>query len=507
MTETPQTKASRRRLVRLAKWLGGLLVLGMVVLAVAATWLWHHQTEALNEVLARVPLPATARVKTVRTTPAHVTLHGITLHDPTTGRQWLKLDEVKWTPTWGDLPRGVLGSIQVKGGLLDLDRATFDSLTKSPVEQNSGSNTPAAILEKLALENIRVKVAASSSLPAFECSIDQHGTDIDLSDPLHPAVKSFKTVVRNVTIGDAKEVKMASLKVEGSMLADDGVLRITSVESRGGSVTASQALFAMIDQPKKAVADPAPSPVKGVEVGQVKLQDFELHSPKDQKLPAWWPRVKGKVNGTIKSLAWSESAGLKVGQQEMELSDVELKPPSGAGVVSLAKGRVALETDQNGNWHILGGELETPIIDWTPELESWLMPSQPAGAASKNTQASPGMVCLIDAFTIHDAALSLQRTPRISYEGHVHLDLQIAALKLHSKGASSPKLQRLAVRDLSMAEHSPSKAQPNDPFAGLEAGTLQLVADDWNASRGVAELTLEKPVIKIRHDNVSWFDN
>lgn len=440
-------------------------------------------------------------------TPAAVMLRDITLHDPTTGRQWLKLDEARWTPTWSDLPRGVLGSIQVKGALLDLDRATFDSLTKpsGPPAGNTAAGTPGLILEKLMLAGVRVKIAASESMPGVEFTVDQQGGGIDLSDPLHPAVKSFATSIHDVIMGDAREATLASLQMKGSLGRDDGILRLSALSVGEGTLIPSKALLELLGKPSTTQGKTGPSPIKGVELAQATLQGVELRPATDEAMPEWWPKVTGKVSGSISGLSWSEAKGLTMGRHDLQVSNLELKPPSGSGVVSLAEGKVSMQGGSDGKLRVLSGELEKAVIDWTPELEAWFMPVKPA--SSVPATPSSGMELMVEGFSIHDAALSLKRTPKVGYEGHVRLDLDLAGLTLGPRGWSSPKPQRLVVRDLSLAEHPASKALPMEPFARLEAGVLQVVPDAWNAGNGVAELTLQKPLIKIRNDNVSWFDD
>ena len=508
MPEPTPVPARRRRrwLGRLIRWCLGLAGVGLVLLAVAATWLWRHQTEAANEMLARLPMPAMARAKKVRVTPVHVTLKDVTLNDPVTGRQWLKLDEVTWTPAWKDLPRFVLGSVHVKGARVDLDRATLAALTQSDPAAPAGSSSaaPGVFLDKLTLENVHLKVAALGTTPAFECTLDQHVTGLDLSDALHPAVKSLRTSVREVAVGDAGEVKVSRFNVEGSLGREDGVLRVSAFECVGGELTPSKTLLDLLVPSPTAAASTGPSPIRGVELSLAKLQDFELHAASREALPVWWPQVKGRLSGTVKGLSWSAAGGLKLGRQDIEVTNLDFKPPAGPGGVSWARAQVTLESGKDGAVHVIGGELEKPVFDWTPELEAWLMPPSPAPVTPA---AAPARWAVsVDAFAVHDAALALQRTPAVGYEGRAHLDLHRAALSLRADGWASAKPQRLAVRDLSLAEHPASKERPREPFARLEAGSLQIVPDDWKASCGVAEFTLTKPVVRLRSDNVSWFD-
>ena len=426
---TPVPAPRRRRwLGRLFRWCVGLAALGMLLLAGAATWLWRHQTEAANEMLARLPMPAVGRVKKVGVTPAHVTLKDVTLNDPVTGRQWLKLDEVTWTPAWKDLPRFVLGSVHVKGAWVDLDGATLAALTQSdPAAPAGGSGAaPGVFLDKLTLENVHLKVAALGTTPAFECTLDQHVTGLDLSDALHPAVKSFRTSVREVVVGDAGEVKVRGFHVEGSLARQDGVLRVTAIECGGGELTPSKTLLALLAPSPTAAASTGPSPIQGVELSVAKLQDFELHAASRETLPVWWPQVKGRLSGTVKGLSWSAASGLMLGRQDIEVTNLEFKPPAGPGGVSWARAQVTLESGKDGAVHVIGGELEKPVFDWTPELEAWLMPpssATPTPALAPGPAAAPASWAVsVDAFTIHDAALALQRTPAVGYEGRAHLD-------------------------------------------------------------------------------------
>ena len=513
----PVPAPSRSRLwVRLLWWCGGAAGLVFILAAVAMGWLWTHQTEAVNGALDRLPMPVKAQAGTVEVSPSKVTLKNVALRDPTSGKVWIQMKQVEWTPEWSAIPRGVIGTLTVKGAAVDLDRATFEKLSQPATV--SGSEEPAAAsstgfkMDKLALEDVHVKVAAQGSYPALEFDLEHHSTGIDLSDPQHLAIQSFNTQLRRAVVGTNGEATLASFAIDGALRPEDGILKIRSVECSGGTLNPAKALLALLEQPTASPKSTAPSAIKGIEIDHAALRDLDLRAASGTEVPAWWPHLKGRFTGTLKDLRWSEASGLKMGPQTLEVAQLELQPPTPKGRLAIGKGSLTVESNAGGGFRVMAGQLDNPEVDWTPELEAYLMPTAVTPKPATSPATSPGATTpsptvMVDSFSIHNAALSLKRTPKVGYDGHAHLDLTLSAFTVGPSGWSSTQPQTLSVRDLVLAEHVASKEKPFAPFARLESGRFVIVPDEWKKSTKIQELTLTKPVVRIREDNVSWLDS
>ena len=480
---TPKPERPKRSLwKRLLLWGGALTLLGVTTLGIALWWAWNHQTTVAQWVLKRVSLPVQVELSELNLDLQRVQVRNLVVKDRNSGSEMVRLPTAKWKADWRKVTEGDLGALEVNDATVSLKIADLSS------SGESSAPSPAKPLrfDSIKLANTTVKIEGSADVPSISAVIDQEITNLNLSDVSKPSVERFITTVTNLKTTDG-EFHAPRMEVEGSLDSSDGILRMSKVDLSTISLKADAKLITTVQEwlSKPTPAQQAPSVLKGIEVTTAHLG----------KTPVRLPGITATLEADAQALKWSATTGALDGQHAFHVTDARVEPPTGNGHLHAA----ALEVKANG-LNIQHLKLSGASVDWTDDLESWLI----APSNNPASTESSAFTIQVNAAEIDDAAISIHRTTRIPAEGKVTLSAKLKDLQLGPKGLTSDSLQTLTLRDGSFAEHPQDKLQPLEALAKVAKAELAIVPNHWYNEKRIEKVQLDLPLLKLTPENTTF---
>ncbi len=440
---------SKRR--RLWRWTWRLTLAATLLLAALLYWAWQQRVSLSNRLLKR--FLGDMQVEIVSLEWENGALHVgevSTLHLPSS-KLISSVGHLEWRPRWDQMHLGNLGGLKVEGATVDVPLAWLMPSPSQPGAPAAGSSFRWR-LDLIDLAPTKFVVRDENWEPVCSIIVTQKVKILEIGGSKSP---SFETVIT-----DLQQAEWHGQPVFSSLHLE--------TEMRGEDITVKKASL------------------HGGKLDLAWLRDFSA------KLPPLLGGLQFDWEGRDVKLT---TAGLLAGgTHEVHLKNLQVQPLTGPGQIKAASLDLKAAQDLNGLWHVESGLLLKPVIEWTGELETALLPK------SESKQASVWQV-KIDELEVREGAVKLTPTELCPVAGELTWSTQLEALALSSEGLRSAVQQKLTLADLSLRwGHMPS------PFMQMKSAALAVVPDSLRELWQVDSLVLTAPRFAFTPENGPWFD-
>jgi len=442
----PVPQASKLR--RWWRWLWRLGVAGIVLVVALGFWAWKERVLLVNALLLR--LGGEVRVQLTALDWENGALHAreVRATHATTARRLATVDEIEWRCGPRRLWAQNLGAVTISGGELDLPLAMLRR-DSSSTSGGAASGSPWR-LEALDLGSTRVVLHDEKQKPVLSATVLGSVRGIALAG-------AFETA--NVTVADVvyqEQPVLQKLRIEAAMRKDE--TEIQKVVLNGG---------------------------------QVDL--------------AWFEGVKLPLHGGVE-IDWKgggmifSGAGLKNGgTHELRVKNLRVQTLANAGAMKADAIEVKVAQDSSGLWHVERGLLQSPVIDWTRELEEALLPKE-------KSSAKVAWEVKVDALEVKNGRVMLSKTDLCPIAGEFGWSTRLESLALSPEGVRSAAKQRLEVADVSLRWIGADPSVRLAPFASMKSAVLEVIPNKLCEQWLVESLVLDAPHLELKPENGPWFD-
>lgn len=459
------TPISKRR--RLWRWTWRLGLTGTLLLTILIAWAWHQRVPLANTLLRRLSGDMEVKIVSLDWQDGALRIGEVsTLHLPSSQRV-STVGQMEWRPNWSQLSQGNFGGLKVSDAVVDIP---LSWLLPSPPQPEVQPGTP----------------AAKSSSSSFRWRLDL----IDLAPTKFVLRDDTWQPVGCVTITQ----KVQALEVGGTKSPSFQTVttHLQQAEWHGSPLFKNMHLESVMHG-------------DDIEVKKISLQDGALDLDWIKELsPALYaklPPLRGstQIEWEARDIHLSTTGLTSFGTHELHLKNLHLKPLADAGHINAAALDLQVSQDPAGLWHINHSRLSKPVIEWTQELETALLPKSDAKQpASWKVQ--------IDALEVQDGALRLFPTKLSPVAGDLTWSTHLKSLELSPQGLRSAAHQQLTLADLSLRwGRKPPTASPR-PFLQIKSATLDAVPDQWRELWQIHSLVITKPRLEFTPENGPWFD-
>lgn len=382
-----------------------------------------------------------------------------TLHVPS-ARRIASVNHLEWRPRWSELRAWNLGGVKAEGATVDVPQAWLLP-SAAPAGDSAPGSSPRWRLELVDLAPTKFVVRDADWKPVFSVIVAQKLEALEIGGSRS---LSFQSVVTDLSEAEwhGKPV-LSRLHLESVMHED-------SIEMRKISLRGGQVDLAWLKEASPALSEKLPPLRGGVQ--------FE-----------WEGRDMRFSGGGL-------SAG---GTHEVHLKKLQLQPQSGAGMVRVEAVDVKASQDAGGLWHVRSGLVESPVIEWTRELEEALLPK--GGSASKTAWKVS-----VDGMEVKDGRVVVSKTEMCPVMGAFAWSTRLSALEVSADGARSSSRQQLTLAELSLGWGQGTADVKPRPFALLKGVALEVTPDKLRESWLVDSLVMKTPRFEFTPENGPWFD-
>jgi hypothetical protein len=342
-----------------------------------------------------------------------------------------------------------------------------------------------------------LRLDPTAELPGARLLLDCEAKEVSFGDGLLPGIRDVNLAIRDAALTDGS-LSIPSLRLDGSITPGEPVINLREVSLRGARIkptaALAQRLRALLGQPSTGESE-----VRGMELTSLMLEDCQI----DTSLCSDLPRITGTVGAHLQGIHWQPGQPLRLGEQRLDLSALEMRPPDGDGYVKLPKASLTLAASRDDRMiQVADATLAGMEVSWTTAMEA-LLPDMPPRTEPTPT-AFPGIQ--VDKLSMTKCKLSTIRTAMFSWQASAGLDLNLQNLHISPQGVNSPEVQQLALTEVCVAEHPQDREQPLAPILNLSRLDLEMVPEDWKKSLTIKALRLQKPEVVITPENTTFLN-
>ncbi len=449
------------KLRRFWRWTWRLGLTGLILLTILVGWAWHQRVPLANRLLRLFLGDMQVEVVSLDWQDGALHVREVsTLHLPSS-KHISSVGHLEWRPHWGQLYQGNFGGLKVDDAVVDVP---LSWLTPSPPQPGNPAAAASSFrwrLDLIDLTPTKFVVRDDNWQPLASVIITQKVQDLEVGGSKSP---SFKTVITDLQQAEWRgQPVFSSLHVE--------------TEMRGTE----------IDIKKASLQD-----------GHFDLAWLQELSP---ALRAKLPPLRGglQFDWDGRDIRLSNAGLIAGGTHEVHLKNLHLQPLTGEGQITAASIDLKASQDLNGLWHVERGLLQKPVIEWTRELETALLPK----SESKQTSAWQAK---IDALQVKDGTLKLSPTKLSPVAGQLAWSTSLEALDISSEGLRSAVKQKLTLADVSLRWNPKDASVQPPPFVQAKSAALEVVPDKLRELWQVDSLVLSAPHLAFTPENGPWFD-
>jgi hypothetical protein len=446
---------SKRR--RLWRWTWRLGLLSILLLTILVGWVWQQRVPLANRLLKRYLGDMQVEIVSLEWSDGALHIGEVsTLHLPSLKRI-SSVGHVEWRPRWSQMHLGNLGGLKVEEAVVDVPLAWLVPSAPQPDSPAASGSSFRWSMDLIDLTPTKFVVRDENWQPICSVIVTQKVHSLAVGGSKSP---SFKTIITELQQAEWRgQPVFSSVHLESEMRGDD-------IELKKASLHGGHFDLAWLQELSPALRAKLP-PLRGG-------MQFE-----------WEGREVKLSNGAL-------SSG---GIQEVRLKNLHLQPLNGTGQITVAAIALKASQDLNSLWHVERGRLLHPVIEWTQDLETALLPK------SAETKQKSAWQVRVDEAEVTDGVVKLSPTELCPVAGDLAWSTQLEALDLSSEGLRCAVQQKLSLADLSLRwGRIPS------PFMQLKSATLKLVPDKLREFWQVDSLVLTAPHLAFTPENGPWFD-
>ena len=449
---------SKRR--RLWRWTWRLGLTGIILLSALGYWAWQQRVTLANALLRRYLGDMQVEIVSLEWQDGALHVGEVsTLHLPSSKRI-SSVGHVEWRPRWSQLHLGNLGGLKVEEAVVDVPLAWLMPSASQPSSQDAGSSFRWS-LDLIDLLPTKFVVRDENWQPICSVIMTQKVHALEVGGSKSP---SFKAVITDLVHAEWHEQPVFnSVHLETEMRGDD--IELKKAWLHGGHFDLAWLR--------------------------------ELSPALSAKLPALRGGLQFEWEG--RDVRLSNAGLMSGGTQEVHLKNLLVTPLTGPGQVKAAAIDLKASQDLNGLWHVERGLLLQPVIEWTPELETAMLPK----SESKQTTAWQAR---IDELKVQGGSVKLTPTELCPVAGELAWSTNLEALDLSSEGLRSSVQQHLTLADVSLQWGRKSASSTPRPFLQMKSVALEVVPDRLRELKQVDSLVMTGPHLEFTPENGPWFD-
>jgi len=456
-----KSAAPTSKLRRCWRWIWRLCLFSIILLSTLLCLAWQQRVPLANALLKRYLGDMQVEIVSLEWQDKALHVREMsTLHLPSSKRV-SSVGHVEWRPNWSELHLGNLGGLKLEEAVVDVPMAWLMPAAPQPDSTAAAGASFRWSMDLIDLLPTKFVVRDENWQPVCSVIMTQKVHSLAVGGSKSP---SFKTVITDLEQAEWHgQPVFNSLHLESEMRGDDLELKKASLQ--GGHLD-----LAWLQQLNPALSAKLPPLQGGVQ--------FEW-SGRDVRL--------------------SNTGLLSGGTQEVHLKNLLVQPLTGAGQIKAAALDMKASQDLNGLWHVESGQLLQPAIEWTPELETALLPQ----SESKQTSVWQAR---IDEFKVQEGRVKLTPTELCPVAGELAWSTNLEGLDLSSEGLRSSLPQNLTLADVSLYWGRMNASAPPHPFVQMKAVAVAVVPDKLRELKQVDSLVLTGPHLEFTPENGPWFD-
>ena len=454
---------SKRR--RLWRWTWRLGLLSIVLLTILVGWAWQQRVPLANVLLKRYLGDMQVEIVSLDWEDGALHVREVsTLHLPSS-KHISSVGHVEWRPNWTQLHQGNLGGLKVEEALVDVPLAWLIPSAPQPDSPAAAEASGSSFRWRMDLIDLlptKFVVRDENWQPVCSVTVTQKVHALEVGGSKSP---SFKTVITDLQNAEWHgQPVFSSVHFESEMRGDD--IDLKKAWLRGGVVD-----LAWLQQISPALSAKLP-PLRGGLQMEWEGRDVKL-----------------------------STAGLTAGgTQVLHLKNLHVQPLTGSGQITATALDLKAFQDLNGLWHVQQGLLQKPVVEWTRELETALLPKSESKSAATPWQAR------IDALEVKDGVVKISPTGLCPVAGELTWSTQLQALDISSEGLRSAMKQKLTLADLSLRWNQKEASAQPQPFMQSKSASLEVVPDKFRELWQVESLVFTAPRLAFTPENGPWFD-
>ena len=456
-----KSAAPTSKLRRCWRWTWRLSLFGVILLSALLCLAWQERVPLANALLRRYLGDMQVEIVSLDWEDGALHVREMsTLHLPSSKRV-STVGHVEWRPHWSELHLGNLGGLKLEEAVVDVPLAWLMPAAPQPGSPAAAGSSFRWSMDLIDLLPTKFVLRDENWQPICSVIMTQKVHSLAVGGTKSP---SFKTVITDLQQAEWRgQPVFSSVHLETEMRGDDITLKKASLKDGSFDLAWLQEL----------------SPA--------------LHA----KLPPLHAGLQFEWEG--RDVRLSNTGLVSGGTQEVHLKNLHLQPLTGAGQIKAAALDLKASQDLNGLWHVESGQLLQPVIEWTPALETALLPK----SESKQTTAWQAR---IDELKIRDGIVKLTPTELCPVAGELAWSTNLEGLDISSEGLRSSLSQNLTLADVSLQWGRMNANAPPRPFVQMKAAALEVVPDKLRELMQVDSLVLTGPHFEFTPENGPWFD-
>lgn len=544
---SPQPKRPRRFWRRLFRWMFLLGFVGVLLLGGGLWWGYLERVSLANRALAQIG-PYQAQLEGLDLDRnGHLEVRGLVLKDRKSGATVLRLPRLVGEVGIDHLRARRLTEITLEEPEILVDQrwlqGTADAAPAAPVDP-----TKPPVLAGYSIGRFRIKNAKLGFHPnartTAEVTINYEAEDVavDASGRIRSGEQelALQQLKINSESDGARPVRLEEFRVKGRV--KEGVLELDELALKQPELHATPTLLAALmgtaaemkeqHAARRARSQPDAPPVArapatdgnpgagslltGVRIGRLEILDagvsakrFVEGNPMGRVLPESEVHFTYRTSG----IEWQFGKAPTMDAHALEVAYLSIATPDNQGHVRMKEGQVQVAKVVPGQpLRVEQLLLQEPQVRWTPALRKLLERAQgreapatapPAAAAPRPEKAAFPGVLLVKA-RLAKADVALKDPQLMTFFLEVKGGVDTSDLLLDSRGWHSPQRQSLDVEQGRLTFPPAPSGAAKKPWLELPRGELVITPDEWNRTKRVERLMLEKPVVRIRDGNTPW---
>jgi len=440
-----------------------VVLLGVsIALAGIGWWAWTERVRLVNLLLDRVVPEIVIEVKAIEFDGHDIQLDQVRAWWRSDGAEIAVIEHAEWSPHWRAIREGKLGRIQLEGAKVDADLERFRQFSSG-----GGDSGKPWSLDHLELSETPVTIRDANGL-LFSAKIEPRLEGVVIGGT-SPQVQNARLKARDLVWRD--HPLLAELTLNAKTTAQG--IEVSDLQAAEASI--DPAWFASKAESSSGDAWPHEVRVLSASLQNVRFTASDLAGLNLGFRFSW----KGR------ELLWQRGSDMKLGLQELDVTEIELRPASGAGEIRAA----ALHVETRGLDEVLTAKLTQPRVQWTQALEEALIREGESSSSTRKVH--------IRSLSLEQGDVAFETTKKLPVKGSFQISAELRDL---DSSLHSTQKQQITISDLKTAWKA------FEPFLQVKALKAEIVPDELRERFRFDSLRMEEPQLTLNPENGPWFE-